>query len=301
MKKCISYSIFYREDQAFDFPSYLRGFMLNLRFARLIYPGWKVILYCDQATVDKAGKLLEAIPGLEYHVCQNAPLTKAMLWRMKPIYDRVWSEEAQGFGDWKYSHVLCRDVDSPLTYKERQAVEYWIAKDTTVHAITDSVSHTLPMMGGMVGFRPGYFTERMNCKTWDELMSLGSHIDYNHKGADQAFLNSHVYPAFSRHGKDSITQHYFQGMPNTYLSDFRTCGCSPLASHVLRCPNDYEIDLPVELKDSQSCCGHIGAAGWYQTSTERFLRKYADRFEDLKQAESNYPDTFYWVKDGSLG
>lgn len=290
--KAISYSLFYKENQAFDFPSYLRGFMLNMRFARLIYPGWEVILHTTKQTYQKYKSLFDNTP-LTIVICEDAELTKAMLWRMKPIFT---TEN----GKWKYSHVLCRDVDSPLTYKEKQAVEYWIKKDKALHAITDSVSHCIPLMGGMIGIRPDYFTERMNTHSWEDLMALGKDINFNIKGGDQTFLNSYVYQQFTQHGNDSITQHYFQGMPNTYLSDFHTCGCSPLASHELRCPNDIEIDIPIEMKESQSCCGHIGASGWYETATNRFLRTHREKYMELLEAEKNFPDIFHWVKDGSL-
>lgn len=292
VRGAISYALFFKENQAFDFPSYLRGFMLNLRFRALIYPGWKVILNTDTQTFEKYGEFFEKLP-IEVQVNEPAPLTKAMLWRMKPIFDYTHP-------GWNYTHVLCRDVDSPLTYKERQAVEYWIRKDTAAHAITDSVSHDVPMMGGMIGFRPAYFADKMGCRTWDELMALGDILDYSTKGADQTFLTKYVYPKMATHGSDSIVQHYFQGMPNTFLPNFNTCNCSPLAPHVLRCPNDIEIDLPIEMKESQSCCGHIGASGWYETATNRFLRKYHDRFLHLAEAEEMYPDIFHWLKDGSI-
>ena len=54
--KAIVYSLFgynkQREENCFDFNSYLRGFMLCLRSNRLLYPQWRTILEIDKASYD---------------------------------------------------------------------------------------------------------------------------------------------------------------------------------------------------------------------------------------------------------
>ena len=59
--KCVVYSLFGaerpRHESSFDFASYIRGFMVNLRMNRLLFPGWRVYLQTDQATYE-AYKLL---------------------------------------------------------------------------------------------------------------------------------------------------------------------------------------------------------------------------------------------------
>lgn len=305
MSKAISYSIFGhgRNDQAFDFPGYIRGLSKCLRVNRLLYPDWISVVHTDQSTFDAYPLYFEGIKSdkVDVVICPDAPLCLAMLWRLKPVFEQVWSVEHQGYTGWKYTHVICRDADSLATYREAQAVQYWIDKDKAVHAITDSVSHTLPMMGGMIGFRPAYITERLATGDWSAFVGRSGGIDFQYKNSDQDFLNREVYPRVARQGSDSITQHYFNGCSNTFLSDFHTCTCPPPSGHRDDCPNNYKIDLPDELKESNSICGHIGAAGDYQTATERFLRKYRGQFNDLHEAESNYPDIFYWTKDNSHG
>lgn len=290
--KAIVYSLFGygqpRHKDSFDFPSYIRGFMVNVRMNRLLFPGWVVVLETDKDTYSAFKKLFDNI-GIEVRVNDPAPLCEAMLWRMKPIF------ETQG-DRWKYSHVLCRDTDSPPTYREAQAVQYWINRDKAVHAITDSVSHTIPMLGGMIGVRPDYFTERAG-QSWEEMMSQAKGIDFTKKGSDQAFLNKYIYPKFAEHGRDSITQHYFNGMPNTFLSDYRTCSCPPTVGHEDHCKNNTPVDIPFEYKESNSVAGHIGAAGFYQTAMFQFLRKHRDKYSDLLKFEKEYPTTFYWTQD----
>lgn len=299
-KKAISYALFGygkgRSDNCFDFNSYLRGLSQCLRMNRLLYPNWVSVIHVDQKSYDAFKLYFDAIKSetVDVVVCGEDALCRAMLWRMKPIY------ETQD-GKWKYSHVICRDTDSVATYREVQAVQYWIDKDTSLHAITDSISHNLPLMGGMIGVKPDYFNYRMECFDWTSLMAKSSGISFSVKGSDQDFLNLVVYPYFARKGSESITQHYFNGMSNTFLSDFHTCTCPPPSGHADNCPNNYKIDLPDELKESNSVAGHIGASGSYQSVMERFLRKYRGWFDDLHNAESNYPIVFYWTQDGSLG
>lgn len=281
--KVICYSLFgfnkERNADCFDFNSYLRGLMICIRMNRLLFPDWKINLQTDQSTYDGWGELFNQLP-IEIEVHQNnVPLTLAMLWRLRPAFE--WKD-----GKRKYTHVLCRDLDSPATYREAQAVKYWTNKDKSMHAITDSISHDLPLLGGMIGVMPATFCDKVGVKTWKELIDLNPNFDWARKGSDQSFLNSIVYPKFANKGTDSITQHYCLGMANTFLSDYHNQ------------IQDMELDLPFELKESNDVCGHIGAAGYYGTAMTKFLHKHEDKFTDLLEIESKYPDLFSWVKNG---
>lgn len=278
MKKAISYSLFgfgkERAANCFDFHSYLRGLLINVRLNRLIYPEWDIILHVDQATFSAYEKLLTQI-GVIVKVQPDAPLCLAMLWRMKPIFEKMPDQT------WKYSHVICRDLDSPTTYREAQAVHHWIEHDKAAHAITDSVSHTIPLMGGMIGFRPDYITERIG-QTWEEMLALAPDINYTRKGSDQDFLNRAIYPKVGEKGNDSITQHYILGHGDTFLSDWHN-----------KIPDVY-LGLDEALKESNHICGHVGASGHYEGELFRFLRPYWDQFQDLIKIEKSYPQIFYW-------
>lgn len=282
MSKVISYSLFGYErtqNEGFSFNSFLRGLMINIRFNRLLFPDWEINLQTDKATFEAWGDLFKQLP-ITYEVHDNGvPLTLAMLWRLRPVFEM----EA---GQWKYSHVLCRDLDSVATYREAQAVQYWMNKDKSMHAITDSVSHDLPLLGGMIGVIPRYFTERVGVKTWKQLIDKNNSFDWKKKGSDQTFLNQVVYPCFAQKGNDSITQHYCLGMANTFLSDYHSS------------IQDLELAIPYHLKESNDCAGHIGAAGYYSTQTSKFINKHAEKFLDLIAIENQWPDLFSWVKNG---
>lgn len=277
MKKCISYALFgfnkERHANCFDFNSYLRGLTINVRLNRLLYPGWEIVVHMDQSTYDGFPNLFNNI-GIVVKIEPDAPLCLAMLWRLKPAFETE-------LGQWKYSHVICRDLDSPPTYREVQAVTQWIANDKAMHAITDSVSHSIALLGGMIGVRPAYFNERV-APNWNAMIALGSE-NYNAKGTDQNFLNKIIYPKFATPGSDSITQHYVLGMGNTFLQDYHSS------------IPDIMIGLPDELRESNTICGHIGAAGAYQAAQDKFLLKYWDKFSDILEAEKQFPKIFYWT------
>jgi hypothetical protein len=280
----ISYALFgygkERSQDCFDFSGYLHGLALNLRLNRLIYPDAVTVIHLDQSTYEGYKNYFDAIQNdkVVVNICEDAPLTKAMLWRLKPIFEKNEKDEHV------YSHVLCRDLDSPTTYREAQAVKYWMDKGKAAHAITDSVSHTIPMLGGMVGFVSKHFIMYTRKYFWKDLFENIT-LDFRYKGTDQTYLNNEIYPLFAKHGIDSITQHYVLGMPNTFLSDCH--------NHI----QDIEIGLPEEYKESNLSCGHIGASGWYQTALFKFLRKYWDKFEDLNKIERDYKHIFWWQNE----
>src|SRR5687768_8571220 len=103
--KAIVYSLFGygkpRQADSFDFLSYLRGLMINVRMNRLLFPDWEMIVETDKETNDAFGDLFQSA-GITVHINESAPLCLAMLWRLKPAF------EEHG-GAWKYSHILCRD------------------------------------------------------------------------------------------------------------------------------------------------------------------------------------------------
>lgn len=297
MKMVLSYSLFGYEKQfagCFSFNSYLRALLLCLRMNRLVYPEFITRLHVDGDTLGGCPVLGELGESglLELRVQPSAPICKAMLWRLAPAFD----EDVELF--------LCRDLDSLSTYRERRCVQAWLNSSKFCHAITDSVSHTIPLMGGMIGFRSklvvppalqkefslptNIFEEYVGCNSWDEMMQKFSTIppmDFSAKGSDQVWLNRFIYPLVARHGADSIVQHYIKGMPNTFLSSWFSS------------VPDVAVPIGDDLRESDDCCGHIGAAGWYETATMRFLRKHAADFGDLRKIENSYPNIFYWARE----
>lgn len=272
MTKVISYSLFGKgqnNPNCFEFNSYLRGLFVNLRLARLVYPDWEVYLMTDTMANIPAGthQLCKVV------LCDPAPLTQAMLWRLKPLYMN------------DVERVICRDLDSPLTLREAKCVKTWCESSKAAHAITDSISHNIPLLGGMVGFTSRHWTERTGTNTWEQLFQSAPY-NWALKGSDQQYLNHVIYPKFATPGTDSIMQHYIKGMPNTFLDGY--------SDHV------PDIAYREAMSGSNDTCGHIGAAGWYEAPLMKFLQQYKDRFTDILEVEKTQPDIFYWTNDGTF-
>lgn len=281
MASAISYSLFgynQQHDGCFDFRSYLRNFQLNLRVAQLLYPGWEVIVMTDQTVGDSpyASYLLQLSEDDKISLIKmpSSELCRMMLYRLYPLFISIAGHNI-------YDRIICRDTDSLLSYRERQAVCYWERSPKMAHAITDSVSHTITLMGGMIGFRSGPFRDRMGVKSFDELLSLSQGIDFNRKGADQDFLNRYVLPKVA----DSITEHFVLGHPQTFRGD-----CHNFIHDI----DLKEIGVPDELKETNGYGFHIGASGFQTDAAVKFLEKHGKDNEYWEQLEKQYPETFYW-------
>jgi hypothetical protein len=207
----------------------------------------------------------------------NESLCLSMLWRLKPAFER--NSELKSV----FSHVICRDCESIGTYREAQMVQEWIAEDKTLHCITDSISHNIPMMGGMVGFRPVYLSLKMDVQTWDQLMALNPRIDFNRKGSDQDFMNRIMYPKLA----DSATEHFILGMKQTI---------TPTGGRHYEVP-DIEVDGvdPIH-KSLNDCAGHVGASGFYEAPMIKWLNETDPHRDEYADIERQFPQICFWRK-----
>lgn len=277
----ISYSLFGYNQQhegCYNFRAYLRGLHLNIRIAQLLYPDWDVYVAIDDSVNGSPyaayfDSLVENMKIANGSFPQTE-LCRAMLNRLRPIFlDDGWKPY--------YDRIICRDTDSLLSYRERQAVAYWERGPKMAHAITDSVSHTITLMGGMIGFQSGPFRDRMGVKSFDELISLSQGIDFNRKGADQDFLNRYVLPKVA----DSITEHFVLGHPQTFRGD-----CHNFIHDI----DLKEIGVPDELKETNGYGFHIGASGFQTDAVVKFLDKYGKDNGYWNELEKQYSEVFYW-------
>jgi hypothetical protein len=277
----ISYSLFgynQQHENCYDFRAYMRGLHLNIRIAELLYPGWDIYVAIDESV--QRSPYYPYIDNLILN-CKiangsfgTAELCRMMLYRLYPAF----LTEGNGM---MYDHIICRDTDSLLSYRERQAVAYWERGPKMAHSITDSISHSIPIMGGMCGFMSGPFRDRMGVKSFDELLSLSQGIDFTRKGADQDFLNRYILPKVA----DSITEHFVLGHPQTFRGD-----CHNFIHDI----DLKEIGVPDELKETNGYGFHIGAAGFQTDAVVKFLQKHGKDNEYWEALEKQYPETFYW-------
>lgn len=136
------------------------------------------------------------------------------------------------------------------------------------------------MMGGMIGFRPNYLTERLQVKNWGQLINLGT-FDWNRKGTDQDFLNKFVYPKCS----DSATEHFVKGMRHNLPEGDGRHYSIP----------DIEIDIDPLYKELNYVCGHIGSAGVYESQLVKFLKEVDPYRNEYKEIEKQFTNIFWWA------
>lgn len=288
MSKAIAYSLFgygkVTPQNCFAFETYIRSFFVNVRINRVLYKDWTNVLNIDQSSFNSPYRpifeWLKNNTKTDIVIQDDAPLCKAMLWRFKTVF-------AYNHPNWKYSHTICRDTDSISTYREAQAVAQWIQEDRTAHCITDSISHNIPMMGGMCGFRPGYLNERLNLniepeKIWDELLKRGGEIDFNRKGSDQDFLMKYIYPKVA---VDSVTAHFCLGMRQVSTEDNGMHYSIP----------DIPIDVDPIHKFLNTCAGHIGASGYYEPPMLKWLNTMDPEREYYSDIQKQFPKVFFWA------
>lgn len=281
--KAIAYSLFGYGEQApancFEFDTYMRGLMFNVRVNRVLYPNWINVVNTDPATYNSKYKPIfdwlqnAGFIRIVIHP-QDQPLCKKMLWRVHTVFTYTHP-------DWTYTHVICRDIDSVGTYREAQAVQQWIREGKACHGITDSISHNIPMMGGMIGFRPSEFSAIMNMQKYDQLIAKAGSIDFTRKNTDQEFIAKHIYPKVAT----SITEHFVLGMRHDLPEgDGRHYSI----------PDEPVDDVPEIFKCTNALAGHIGAAGCYEPPMIKFLNKQDPYMDDYREIELQFPRLFYW-------
>lgn len=296
-KKAVSFSLFgydrERQDNCFSHESYVRGLHINIRLYRLLFNGWDIVLNIDEASYNSRYR-----PIYDWHQKKgflkinlfpnNEPLCRAMLQRMKTVF--MFTHP-----NWTYSHVICRDLDSVPTYRERQMVEEWIEEDKALHCITDSISHTIPMLGGMVGFRPGYVNDLMKITTnppeaFDRLLAMAPGMDFKHKGSDQDFLNRVMYPKLCTNS----TEHFIKGRPHDLIEG---------NGRHYRAPEKSISDkVNPKFAETNHICGHVGSSGFYEAQTMKFMYwddPYKDDYAEIENMPG-FEQLFYWAKREDL-
>jgi hypothetical protein len=200
MRKVYSTALFGDGDRyARYLGAWVRG-ALNLFPAR---EDWHIRIHVDEAVQQsRAGTFLARLASeklIEWRRMGAAPLCKAMLWRMAPVFEDG------------VDYVFCRDIDSPPMPRDRACCDQFIESGASVHTIHDNEQHA-GIMGGLCDFNTMEFRRRTG------LLSL--HNLYNHvgltdaqwavHGADQNVLNAICLCA----GGPPLFEHRYDGWQN---------------------------------------------------------------------------------------
>ena len=117
---------------------YCKGALKNIELAKVFYPDWTCIFYCDQTVPANIKKEIKNSP--------NAKLVNVDI-----------------VGDWKFTvnrflpmsyngleYMISRDTDSRISKRESEAVLEWIDSGASAHIMRDHPFHGgFPILAGM--------------------------------------------------------------------------------------------------------------------------------------------------------
>lgn len=179
-----------------DSPVYNVGAIRNANLATEIYPEWKVIVYYDNTVPS------ETITRLRQLGITLVDMTDS------GIYGLFWRFLAADIADCAYA--IFRDADSRLSYRERNAVEEWIANGDVLHVMRDHPFHQVPYGAAGLSILGGMWGIKGSSVLLQPLIYNFIRDKENEYGIDQAFLQQ-IYQQF----KDSQTVHddFFEKKP----------------------------------------------------------------------------------------
>lgn len=161
---------------------YNYGAIENAILAQLYYPDFKIwIYYFNNCITDVINKLKTFTNVILIHINSNVNLASNSLYRFIPAFEA-------GYDD----IILIRDLDSFLSFREKDAVDEFIQSNMNFHIMRDSIYHKSLIMGGMWGCKGSILQNKKDEFYTFFDVNKGSINDI--RGIDQSFLNTIIYP-----------------------------------------------------------------------------------------------------------
>ncbi len=266
MKKVISIAAFGDGD---TYTKYLPAFVLAHHNLFPKHEGWELRVHVDnKVACGRWGEFLRAleVKGLvRVELMGPAILTKAMLWRMAPVFDD------------KTEYVFCRDLDAAPMPRDRRACDQFISSGCNAHTVHDNVAH-IGMMGGLCGFKSAPFRWAAVMGRLDDLYAFAAETD----------------ASWAQHGTDqNVLNRLIQERPSIQLLEHRYAGWKDgKPGREARQPGDYscmafsamlpDIGVAPWLDESlmyraDSLANHLGSAGYDENAAWNFWTIHGDR------------------------
>ena len=156
---------------------YYPGMLENVYLAGKYFPTWKVYVYyapdVDESMVHQLS------------VCNNVVLMPTGITGAGNMIKRFFAIDEPDV-----DLMMVRDADSRIHWKDRWAIQRFVASPFLAHTIRDHKDHTASMMGGLWGLKKAAgINVRAEYESYVEDMSLG------HRNAhDQNFLADVIHP-----------------------------------------------------------------------------------------------------------
>lgn len=168
MDNVISYSLWGNDSK------YVEGLVENLKLSPIIYPDWKVRVYIDDSVdITLMKNLQKQYPNLQVNVVMD---------KRGPYYGMYWRFFVNN--DSTVDRFIVRDLDSRLNWRERAAVDEWIASGKDFHIMRDHPHHVYKIQGGMWGGVANKI---------DLIDAMNKHALYDRYCCDQNWLSSIIY------------------------------------------------------------------------------------------------------------
>jgi hypothetical protein len=244
--KIVSFSIYKDNPKLFNY--YLRGLYWNMRFIRLLLPDWEMMVVCSREFRLAHKDLLNGL-GVNLFESEDRQRCYNMLRRMHPAYYTLNS----------YEKILCRDSDACITYREVQEIRKWEESGKDWHGINDNPAHSIPLMGGMIGFK----SEALR-RIFPTFEALSSNHDLSRHGSDQDLIMKRIWP---------------EAQKSFYHSDLKDREPHP---------------QPDPKWTSNLIQRYIGCAGIIEMEALRFLADQDPENHKWEAFEKQFPKLFYW-------
>lgn len=179
MNNVISFSLFDKTGD-WQFLFYLRGLVLNVWMAKIVYPSFTIHVTVERSIYIKYRLLLDAL-GVTVIMRDEDTLCRMMLWRLLAIFEL------------NADYVFPRDTDALVTTREVINVEQFIRSGKVLHGIHDNKAHSVPLLGGLCGFKTDLLYDQYG--SWNNMISKATRPIDKH-GSDQYFLNDIIFQDF---------------------------------------------------------------------------------------------------------
>ncbi len=254
MKKVISIAVFGDGDK---YAKYLPSFML----AHLnLFPkrdGWKLHVHVDNiVATNRWGAFLRVLESrglIHTEFMGTAILTKSMLWRLAPVFDK---------GN---DYVFCRDLDALPMPRDRRACDQFITSGASAHTVHDNVQH-VGMMGGLCGFKSAEFRRAAVLGSLEDLYKFAAETgetneSWEKHGTDQNVLNRLI----SQRPAIQLLEHRYagwqDGQPGKVARGPGSYGCESWSTMLPDVGEAPQLDEKT-LVQADSLAAHLGSAGY---------------------------------------
>lgn len=164
---------------------YYTGLLENIRLIHQHFPGWRIYVYAGDDVTDAFLTTLRETRDVVL-------IQTGVHGHLNSVY-RFFAIDSP-----EVDVAFFRDADSRIHWKDRWAIQDFLASGKKAHLIRDHAEHGTHILAGLWGVRKGAFPGSIEqaFRSWTPVHAGSGHPeDPNGFGIDQNFLRRIVYPA----------------------------------------------------------------------------------------------------------